>query len=315
MESENMKNNYLGYTLFLVFLFHLGDLFSGIEQCFKPAKDKTNTNNMPQIDYIYMINLDKRPEKYQHTMDALAPYGIYPYRFSAVNGWELSFDDMDEAGIKFARGMENGPLASVYRHIEGKEIKSNEIMKEVGVTYYCHSLSRGAIGCYLSHLSVLQDAYDSGYKVIWVLEDDIRIVKDPRQLSYYVQALNKLAPKWDVLFTDNEFKDSNNKPVPCAAIRPRPNLRLKPLAEYLKRTPITSGITKIGMRFGSHSMIINRSGMKKILDYTKTYKIFYPYDIEYALIPTINLYMTNQDIVTNMAGWLSDNGAPAYEKK
>ena len=180
-------------------------------------------------------------------------------------------------------------------------------MKEPGVAYYSHSLSRGAIGCILSHLSILQDAYDSGYETVWIMEDDIRVISDPHEFSLLIGSLNRLAPDWDVLFTDTEIKGANG-PVPCMVIRPRPLLNLEPLEYYLKRSHITPEIIKIGMRFGSHSMIVHRSGMKKILDFYKNFKIYFPYDIDYFFIPGINLYSCTRDIVTNIAGWVSDNG-------
>jgi GR25 family glycosyltransferase involved in LPS biosynthesis len=294
------------WIIFSYFIVCMGSIHCDLEQHFKPVIHKTNHSKMSQIDYIYMINLDRRPEKYLHSVDQLKPYNIDPYRFSAVNGVDLSFETLDDVGIKFTSEMEDGPLAQVFRHIDGREFKSYEIMKEPGVTYFWFGLSRGAIGCFLSHLSVLQDAYDSGYKVIWILEDDIRVVTNPHILSEFVKVLKKIAPKWDVLFTDNEFKDKNNKPLLCTDIRPRPNVELKPLSFYEKKTPLNPSITKIGKRYGSHSMIISRAGIKKILSYSKTYKIFYPYDIEYQLIPDINLYTTNMDVVTNIGGWISD---------
>jgi hypothetical protein len=44
-------------------------------------------SSLRNIDFIYMINLDQRPEKWKLSVDQLAPYGITPCRFSAVNGW------------------------------------------------------------------------------------------------------------------------------------------------------------------------------------------------------------------------------------
>ena len=290
---------------------------AGIEKYFKKAENKSDgvQHSMSNIDFIYMINLDPRPERYERTMNALKPYGIYPYRFSAVNGWKLSHEAIDELGIVFESWMPNGPIASVYRHADGKEYMSFEIMKEVGVAYYSHSLSRGAMGCLLSHLSILQDAYDSGHEVIWIIEDDIRVVSNPHEISFLISTLNNLAPDWDVFFTDNEVKGANGVPVPCMVIRPRPLVKLESLDYYLKRRYITSDMLNIGMRFGSASMVVRRSGMKKILDFFKEYKIYFPYDIDYFLVPGINMYALNRDIVTNIAGGESDNGQPTYTEK
>ena len=276
-------------------------LFAGIETYFKKAENKSNAHKMGDIDFIYMINLDPRSGKYERTMNAFRPYGINPYRFSAVNGWDLSFQALDELGIIFDDSMQSGPIATVYRHVGGQEYVSHEIMKELGMTYYAHSLSRGAIGSLLSHLSVLQDAFDSGYNTIWVMEDDVRVVRSPYEILSLICSLDNVDPNWDVLFTDHEIKGANG-PVPCTVIRPRPLVQLQPLEYYLERRQVAQDIEKIGMRFGSASMVIRRSGMEKILDFFKTYKIYFPYDIDCFFVPDIHLYALNKDIVTNSVG-------------
>lgn len=285
-----------------------------VEKYLKPALNKTEGHSMRNIDFIYTINLDKRPEKYAATVSALAPYGICPYRFSAVNGWDLSFQAIDDLGVKYKAGAPHGGICSVFRHIDGKEIPSFEILKEENVAYYCHSMSRGAIGCIMSHLSVLQDAYTSGYQTIWVMEDDVRVVEDPHILSAIIDQLDQLVPGWDVFFTDPETKGADGNRVYCGGIRPRPNFAFESLWYYWNRTNVNENIVKMGLRFGSYSMIIRRSGMEKILNYFKTYSLFFPYDMEYFFPPGIRLYASPRDIVTTIAGGISDNGNPTYEK-
>jgi GR25 family glycosyltransferase involved in LPS biosynthesis len=267
---------------------------------------------MSNIDFIYVINLDERPEKFIGTINALKPYGIVPFRFPAVNGWKLSFEALDALGAQYIPGTVEGPIASVYRHVAGKEYMSFEIMKEPGIAYYCHSTSRGAIGCLLSHLSVLQDAYDSGYNTIWVMEDDIRVISNPHELSDIITQLDQLAPDWDILFTDTETKDGNGNPVYCGGIRPRPNFPYQSLDYYRNRYDLNENIVQLGLRFGAYSMIIRRSGVKKLLDYFKTYKLFFPYDMEYFFPPGIRLFSCRRDIVTTISGGISDNGNPTY---
>ena len=71
----------------------------------------------------------------------------------------------------------------------------HEMVQQLGRTYFCHCMSRGAIGIVLSHLSVLQDAYDSGYETIWVIEDDIQVIQDPRLLSSLIDELDATVGK------------------------------------------------------------------------------------------------------------------------
>ena len=96
----------------------------------------------------------------------------------------------------------------------------DEMMSVPGRTYFAHHMSQGAIGCVLSHLSVLQDAIDSGYKTIWVMEDDVEVVQDPRTLSGLIAALDGSGKeKWDILFTDQDtVQNTTGQHIPCRQI-------------------------------------------------------------------------------------------------
>ena len=67
------------YFLIFALLSKVDIHADGIENYFQPAENKSGEHGMPGIDFIYMINLDKRPEKYARTMAALMPYNIYPW--------------------------------------------------------------------------------------------------------------------------------------------------------------------------------------------------------------------------------------------
>ncbi len=69
---------------------------------------------MKKIDFIYVLNLDQRPEKFEHTVQQLAPWGITPYRFSAVNGWELTLDTVTAVGVKYKKSMSLGDKMATY---------------------------------------------------------------------------------------------------------------------------------------------------------------------------------------------------------
>ena len=169
------------YTLFC-FIVSLGvscpkELFAKVEDHFKGAPNKGEGHQIPNVDFIYMINLDERPEKLASCLIQLQPYGIEPYRFSAVNGWKLTLEDINDVRVVYQPGMKTD-LMGTYYPLTG-EGPLHEMMSVPGRTYFCHCMSRGAVGIVLSHLSVLQDAIDSGYKTVWVMEDDVEVVQDP----------------------------------------------------------------------------------------------------------------------------------------
>jgi GR25 family glycosyltransferase involved in LPS biosynthesis len=314
--------------LFLLASFAYGD----IESHLKKAEGKSEGHSMPSIDFIYMINLDQRPEKWRASADQLVPFGIHPYRFSAVNGWELTFDVIDAVGVKFAPWMEGGFWATVFRlkeagespippkkegyckcihPFEGAFIWEQEEIHELGKTYFSHCMERGTIGISLSHISILKDAWDSRYETIWVMEDDIRVLKDPRILSQLIELLDDQAGKdrWDLLFTDQDIHDAFGNTVPAAACAKRPDY--KSMNDFVSKTAISAEFRKIGSRYGAHSMIIRRSGIKKLLQFFLAHQIFLPYDMDYTLPNGIQLYTVLEDVVSD-SHMITDNGCPNY---
>lgn len=74
--------------------------------------------------------------------------------------------------------------------------------------------------------------------------------------------------------------------------------------------PFGEHFRKIESRYGAYSMIVRRSGMKKILDFFKTYQLFLPYDIDFSLPRGITFYTVRRDVVSTQSKAISDNGSP-----
>jgi len=292
-------------TLLVVFFM---PIWADIEDRLKKVENKNPNSTLPNIDFIYLINLDQRPEKLAYSLRQLAPYGISPTRFSAVNGWELSLEEINDVGVKYSIEMKGGWLGTSYLTLE----PSHEIIQSIGQTYFGHCQARGTIGIALSHISILQDAYDSGYETIWIMEDDIEVLRDPRILSDLIEELDRSTGEknWDILFTDRDIRDRNGHYVPTyyAGLRP----------DYVStnvfglREQINEYFIKIGARSGAHSMILRRSGIKKLLQFFKAHNIFLPYDMDFILPQGIQMYTVSEDIVSNLPTAPSDNGGPNY---
>lgn len=313
---------FLGNNMFIRFVFALfcatsACAFGGFEAHVKQAPNKSDIHRMRNIDFIYIINLDQRPEKLAKSLAQLNSYCIYPYRFSAVNGWELSLNTILDVGVKYEPGMQKEMLATTYVADEkGQPSPQHEIMDVHGRTYFVHCMGRGTIGIALSHLSILKDAYDSGYETIWVMEDDVDVMDDPRKIPALIDKLDKLVGKknWDILFTDIDFRNAEGQHVPCTAYAPRPNFTPPDPSKFAKREKISSDFSSIGARYGAHSMIIRRSGMKKLLKFFNKYSIFLPYDMDFVLPPEIKLYCLNYDLISQLPRAISDNGTPPPKK-
>lgn len=276
------------------------------------------SSGLQGVDCVYLINLDERPEKWEQSLAQLAPYGITPLRFSAVNGWKLSLEAINDVGLVFSPEMEGGFMGTSY-HLYGNFEPSHELLENYGQTYFCHCMARGTIGIALSHISVLQDAYEAGFATIWIMEDDIHVVRNPHILTQLIAELDAIVGKdhWDILFTDRDMHRSDGAYNPCywAARRPDITTGLRS-NDYGARTRIeNSEFWKIGARYGAHSMIVRRSGMKKLLQHFKAHKIYLPYDLEFILPLGIQLFAVSDDVVTNLPNAISDNGGPNYLNK
>lgn len=263
-----------------------------------------------------MINLDQRPEKFQGCVDQLTPYAISPYRFSAVNGWELTLEAINDVGLKYEPWMASDVMGTRYP-LDKNGAPEHEMINSMGKTYFCHCMGRGTIGIVLSHLSVLQDAFDSGYETIWVMEDDIEVIRNPHLISDLIESLDNLVGKegWDILFTDQDTKNNNGSYVPCLSFARRPNFTPWNPHRFSQRANVSNDFRQINARYGAYSMIVRRSGMEKILDFIKIYSIFLPYDMEFYLPDNMRLYTVIHDVVSTKINALSDNGAPNYKDK
>lgn len=328
---------------FLLFFVPLSFLHSiDLSKHLKKIEPLSQPMQIQGIECIYLINLDWRPEKLRACMNQLHSYNIVPYRFSAVVGRDIPEKDMKEVGLKFKPGME----FFVGRLLPGPAPLYFFNERMYGKTCFYKDFNKGALGCTLSHLSILQHAYDSGYQTIWVLEDDFLVMKDPHILSEYIRGLDEWigVENWDILHTDNAdyftafgdrwrpdyaqisadfFKEHPEINQDYKAINdPHISESERLHAWWIKRINKAKknyGMTRsypdvhpdfryISGRYFTHSMIIKRSGMKKILDFEKKYGIFLPYDDEISVIPFLKMFNLKSNVVTMADTGISDTG-------
>lgn len=222
-------------------------------------------SGMEPIDCVYVINLDARPQKWERMQALLKEMGIAANRVSAVNGWQLSEETRKELF---------GP--------------------------YPMGLTGGEVGCLLSHVSILKDAYDRGFELIWVLEDDVEFLGDIRQLPTMLIQLNAIDPRWDILYTDIDHRQSDGSYSFYASVCPRSDQSVPPAEYFNTRTVVGEGLMRIRKRYGTHSMLINRRGIEKFLNYFSRVYLWIPIDSDMHFVPTIRQYSSTRDIVTNL---------------
>nr|HNA62154.1 hypothetical protein [Rhabdochlamydiaceae bacterium] len=97
---------------------------------------------------------------------------------------------------------------------------------------------------------------------------------------------------------------------------PRPDYFVfSQINNYALKQPINSTFYQIGSRYGAHSMILRRSGIRKLLQFFMAHQIFYAYDMDFILPSGIKLFAVLQDVVSNQPKAISDNGGANYLNK
>jgi glycosyl transferase family 25 len=287
----------------IFFLFIVFHGFAGVLDHCKKIEVKRAPADIKNIDYVYVINLDERTERWVHSLKQLVPYGVIPQRFSAIYGWTLTPDVLNDIGLVFRHGMWTGKENVMVFPPEKNGAWDFRFLTEALYGWSCFSgwTVKGTIGCSLSHFSVLKDAWESGYQTIWILEDDFQIVDDPHKLSFLLEELSQLvgADGWDVLYTDNDCLqiDSARSLEDQFPFLWRPDMPFRDIAPLCTHIDINDHFKKIGSRMRAHSIIYSRAGIDKIMRFYQTHGNFLPYDQELALIPGINMFVLKQTIV------------------
>ena len=126
----------------------------------------------------YVINLDRAPERWARVADAMTRTGLTFERFAAVDGRRIELPIAEFSQLR-------------YRLCHGKHP------------------NLGQIGCFLSHVAVLQRFLAEGGDHVMVCEDDI----DPiPELAAVIRGAMRHQDMWDVLRLSG-FHDAHPKPV------------------------------------------------------------------------------------------------------
>lgn len=217
-------------------------------------------SGMELIDCIYVINLDERINRWNKLRNIWEKKGFFVNRVNAVNGWNISKDS-----IKALSAPHNAMLG-------------------------------GVLGCFLSHISVLKNAYENQFEIIWVLEDDAEFVGDPQKIPELIKALSKLDPQWDILYTD-----VRNFGITTGGFGVLPVSN----KDYLNKD-----FMRVGKRFGTYSILISKSGIQKLLYYFISNPLCDAIDVIIHWIPNIRKYAVRRNIVSYIRGTESTTQHP-----
>lgn len=234
--------------------------------------ENDNKSGLIEVDCIYVINLDKHLHRWNTINKQLQDLGLYAQRVRAVNGW--SFDKQE--------------LKKLYHGL-------------VSPSYQKFSRTPGMLGCFLSHMSILKDAYEKNYQAIWVLEDDCSL--EGLEKNKIETILNELKEKkiaWDALYTDTGSRylhpdgtlERYDFDKMCSWLIEKCSYQPKSL-----QTQVTN-LQWIHRRLGMYSVILSHTGIKKIWEYFSTHKLQWAYDVDINFIEGKRFLQTKEDIVS-----------------
>ncbi|MBO4405314.1 MAG: glycosyltransferase family 25 protein [Alphaproteobacteria bacterium] len=238
-------------TLFLTFLL----LIAPISLCETPSDTVEKL-----YDKIYVISLDRTPERYAYVKKQLDKFNLKHERFSAVDGKLITVTDTEEnRTIPWAAMYHRG-----YRYGAILKITQKQRYKDAEFLYkhdrYTSNL--GEFGCAMSHRAVWADVVKNNYKRVIVFEDDITLEDDFSQKLSLI--MNNLPNDFDVFFLDiGAFLPKLNK----SRFLP-PNFWLNKFSNtlspyYAKVKPNNTNL------WGSHGYVVTCDSSKKLLEKTK----------------------------------------------
>jgi glycosyl transferase family 25 len=180
---------------------------------------------------IYYINMDKNPDRNEFMIKQLKKYANKYTRIRGFNGYaiqNLKGDTVD--GVSFV-------------------VDNN------------YEMTKGEIGCTMSHLMAIKKSYERGDEMSIILEDDAMIHLS--QLFDFNQILKNAPKDWEIiqLFSMNFDKELMSK-------RPNNNDNKFDYYNYYKQISPFYFNSTVGY-------IINRDGMKKILNQSYNDGVFY----------------------------------------
>lgn len=140
------------------------------------------------FDKIYFINLKRRRNRRLRLNFYLDVLGIEGTIVDAVDGRNLSKEDIQRYGVK-------------------KFPKYSD-------PYRARDLTMGEVGCFLSHYHIWQDIATNGYERVLIFEDDVRFeigFKEKLSMAMKEVDVAGLTNSWDLIYLGRKAMDRDNE--------------------------------------------------------------------------------------------------------
>ncbi|KAM4695808.1 inactive glycosyltransferase 25 family member 3 [Rhinophrynus dorsalis] len=127
------------------------------------------------FDEIFLINLLRRPEKRQRMLRSLFEQEISCHVLDAIDGSTLNSSDIKRLGVNLLPGF--------YDPFSGR------------------TLTKGEVGCFLSHFKIWEEIVDRQLEATLVFEDDVRFESFfKRKMIRLMQGIRNAQLDWDLIY-------------------------------------------------------------------------------------------------------------------
>uniref|UniRef100_A0A665V428 Procollagen galactosyltransferase 2-like n=1 Tax=Echeneis naucrates TaxID=173247 RepID=A0A665V428_ECHNA len=127
------------------------------------------------FDEIFLINLKRRLDRRTRMLKTMTSLGLQPTLTNAVDGKALNTSQLQALGIEMMPGYKD--------------------------PYSGRVLTRGEIGCFLSHHSIWTQVIERSLQKILILEDDVRFEpRFKRRLQAIMDDISRTQLNWDLMY-------------------------------------------------------------------------------------------------------------------
>ncbi|XP_053953383.1 glycosyltransferase 25 family member [Anastrepha ludens] len=154
-------------------IVHDQDEVAPVNEYFKEYISYPNKTKLT-LDHIYMINLERRPERRVKMEKLFLELGLDVEYVPAVDGKKLSPQQLQDMGVKFLNGYED--------------------------PYHHRQMTMGEIGCFLSHYRIWEKVVEREQNEVLVLEDDVRFQPYFKDSATRVLAQMRNVVEYDLLY-------------------------------------------------------------------------------------------------------------------
>jgi GR25 family glycosyltransferase involved in LPS biosynthesis len=157
---------------------------------------KTSTEISDLYDKIYVISLDRTPDRFAFVKKQFDRLNLKCERFSAVDGNLITVTDVETNqvipwSVTYLKGYRHGAILKISQQAQYKDAEF----------FYKHdryTSNPGEFGCAMSHRAVWADVVKHNYKKVIILEDDVALEDD--FLQNFSQVMKNLPDDFDVFF-------------------------------------------------------------------------------------------------------------------